>query len=150
MLKLTYKDLRNPQFMGTFMKLASFNGVSTKTAINIGRIKRVIDSESEIAQEAYVKMIKVHAELDEKGEIKPIEGQPNTFQIPEANQKAFGDAFKEFEKTEFEIPHHAISYREIDGVRLSAVEVMALDAILVEEESGPKGVVKQSELPANA
>lgn len=150
MFKLSYKELRDGNFNRAFGQLANYGGLSTKTAINIAKIKKALDAEVEIAQKVFIDLLKKFAELDEAGEIKPHNGVPNTYNVPEERQPEFVIAMKEFEQMEFEVDRTKVTYRELDGAKMSANDILALDPILTEEEMGPKGIVKKPEPAANA
>ncbi len=130
---LTYKEPRSNGFLTAFNKLVNYSGLATPTALKIARAKKAMDAEMLIAQEFFTKMIKEHAELDESGNIKPVdEASPDTFKIREEMKTKWFEAMEAFEKEEFAIPTGQIDYADLSGAKLSAADLIALEPLLTD------------------
>lgn len=138
MIELKYSHVRNPEFQGAFSKLVNVQQLPTKVTCLIAQIKKAFDKEVETAQECFIKLLKNHANLDEKGNfVELVVGgakQPGTYSIPEEKQAQWMEALKEFGETTFNVERRKILMQEISEVKFSAAELIALEPLLSDME----------------
>lgn len=153
MFKLKFADTKSREFLMAYSKVMQFTGFKdTKVAYNIAKIGRKFDQEAKTCQELYLKLLKGYAKLDEKGEIAPREEEsvnakgekvmlkvPNTFVILEEKVKdgSWEKALTEFDETEIELHCHKIKLSDLDGAKLSPLDLTVLEPLLSEIEMVP-------------
>lgn len=147
MIILTYGQVISPDFCQAFAKLSNHTGFdSFKTAYNVSRLAKKLDSEYKIIGKLHVEVVKKYAEVDDKGELIPYEeGGPGSFKIREGVKDEWLKAIDEFNKTELTIDRYPIPHDQLEGVALSPQEIQVLDALFVENETpieAPVSVVK--------
>lgn len=129
-IKLTYKDLKDPQFIPTMQKIATAPLKSPKTAHRILTITKALDPEIKKSQEIFEKTVKTYAELDEKGNFVPLEGRPGTFKIKEGEEEKWKKALEEYEAIECEVDAPKINIEHLEGITLSAMDLRVLDPMI--------------------
>lgn len=136
-VKIKFKAFKDTPIVQTLGKLYNYPKFPPKTAYWVSRIAEKMEKESNYVQEAWMKLIKEHALLDEKGEFVPLEHdgqkQLGTYQIPEDRQEAFKKAAEIFGETEAEIELNSkLSFAmfENTGIELTPRELSALDPLL--------------------
>lgn len=141
-VKLSYKEIKNQTFVQGLAKLANYGGFKDqRLAYNVAKLIRKWDSEAQMAQDLFMKLVKQYATLDEKGNIKTPEGaNSGAFEVVDEKADAFAKARKEFESIEFDIPVHKIRIDQLEGTGLTPMEMMALEPILIEMEAVPSEV----------
>lgn len=133
MITLTYKNLRDPEFLNAFSKLVHCDTLPTKVSIRVSKVKKALDAESTFAQEEFIKLAKKFSELDEKGNFKPHQGVPGTYIVKEDLKDEWVKALLEYESATFNIEQNPILYSDLDGVKLSPADILGLECILGDE-----------------
>ncbi len=135
--KITYGDLRDHNFNRGFQKLANHNGFKdAKVIVAVARIGKLFKKRSEDVQEAFLKLLKSYAILDDKGEFIPMKDekgveQKGTFQMkPENIGEVWEKAQDEFNKSEIEIFANKLQLHDIVGVGLTPLELGALEGVI--------------------
>ena len=86
--------------------------------------------------DAWLSLLKGYAELDDKGNFAPRDGQPGTWKFPEnfagdpANMQKHWDDVQEFNKLEVETDITPLPFEELHKIELSPAEVDALGELL--------------------
>lgn len=132
MIKLQYKVIRDMNFGASLQKLKNVSFPSLKTTQTVLRISKAIQKEGEIVQEAFTKLIDTYAEKDAEGKLVPYEDRPGTFSVKK-NIEGYQKSLKEFEDLTFEIDCPKIPLSELEGVKLNANDLEALEAFIFEE-----------------
>lgn len=132
MIKLTYMDINNRLFIDAVKKLMIYDQWgSAQLKYNIHKIGRRLSDESDVAQAEYLKLVKQHAELDEKGDIVPVSPeQPGTFVIKTEKEEVWKTARADFEAVTFEIDCHPVPLSKLDLCPLSPQDVGVLEPLL--------------------
>lgn len=122
MFKLSYKIFDMPNFRSGLTKIAGHNDYkSFKTTYNIARIVKKVDQESALYNDLRVKIVqKYGTENEGKG----------TYTIPSENKEGFEREIKELHETEFDIERYKLETSEIEGVKLTPVEIQALEPMI--------------------
>ncbi len=128
MIALDWGTIRNPGFQQALGKLLT-KDLEWKTGYWLKRIKKKVESEAKEAHEEFVKLVKKHADIDEKG----------NFNVREDAKEAWHTDLAAFEKTQFEIPFGKIKAEEL-GRGMSALDMEALEPLLdfTSFEEGPE------------
>lgn len=136
-MKLKYSQLRDPQFVGAMRKLSNYPFKVQKTAYDVMRITNKLTQEEKNAQELYVKMLKQHAKLDDKGNFVPrMDGDkpvPDTFVIDDTSPEKFAayqKAVEEFGDLEFNLDWRQVTFENLEDCRLTAAELSVLQDII--------------------
>lgn len=153
MFKLKFSDTKSREFLMAYSKVMQFTGFKdTKIAYNVAKIGRKFDAEAKICQELFIKLLKNYAKLEENGELAPREDEvinaksekvkikvPNTYQIlPEKIEDgSWAKALEEFDASEFEVHCHKIKLADLDGAKLSPLDLTILDPLITELEPAP-------------
>jgi len=136
MLTLTYGTVKKPQFVHTLAKLASKPMTNPKAAYAIAKMTKSLGAETAVVQDAFIKLLKGYAKLDDKGEFVPTENDgvpiPGTYQVPEENQEAFHAAMDVFHGQTFQCHGRKLTLDELEGCDLSAMEMDTLKDIIEE------------------
>lgn len=133
MIKLCYKSMRDNAFAQAIIKLTQYPGFPTKTSLKIAKIKKAIDAEKDLVQDEFIRLVKLHADLDEKGNILPHNDQPGTYHITDEKNEAWNKALKDFEEASFDIQQNPLTIDELEGVRLSPADIIALECLLADD-----------------
>ena len=150
MFKLKYSDMKSREFIMALGKcMQNTNYKSTTIAYNVAKIGRKFDQETKICQELYLKVIKAHAKLDEKGNIAPrVEGGkpvPNTYEISDDKVEAWKKACEDFDNTLIEIPCNKINLSDLENAGMSPADLVALEPVL---ETAPVKPISSAPKPA--
>lgn len=132
-VKVKLGDFRSPLFMQAVAKLAAHNFKDQKAAYNVMRLLKKIQSEGELAQAQFIKLVKQHAKLDDKGNFVPIDDDPknkDTYQIPDENQETWKTALKDFQELEVTIERYPIKIEDLNGSALTPGDLMLLETML--------------------
>ncbi len=130
-IKLTYKLINNGAFVSAIGKIAKFEGwTDQRSAYNAAKFFRRFKQEMETAQELYVKLVKRHAKVDEKGNLISPEDKPGQFEILDQNAEAWIKAREDFESVSFEIDCHPIPLEKLQGAELSAIDLDVIEPLL--------------------
>lgn len=132
MITLKYSKLRDPNFQHALYKLTNYAGFPTKACIAIAKLKKCIDSESVIAQEQFMMLLKKYAELDEKGNFVPKDNKPDTFVIIESKNEEWQKELKDFADYSFNIEVSKLALENVQEAKLSAQDYLALEEIFEE------------------
>jgi hypothetical protein len=130
-LRLTYEIYRNVAFQRATSKLRAF-GFDQKTSYHVMRIVKAIAAQEKTAQEQFLEVVKRHAELDEKGEIKPTDpSRPGSFKVRDGAEEAFHKDAAAWEATEFTCDKwEPLLLSDVAACRLSADELDVLAPLL--------------------
>lgn len=142
MFKVTRRQFRNPHCNAAFNKIMHCSGLGdVKFAHQMAKMIRTLESESDLLSKVFVEYLKQFVKLDDKGEIVPFDGKPETYEIRDEFQKdpaknaEYQKAMKDFEEIEIEIPHPKIPISKLGSVNLSPVELNALEPFLIDMEA---------------
>lgn len=136
MFTLTYRDLNNPNFIAGIRQLGQ-EKLPLPVSYNLIKIIGRVEKEIKVASELYQKVLKNHAELNEKGEIVFKDNVPGQYIIPEAKQEAFHAELKEWEKISFEVDRHKLPMHALTGAALAPVILEAIMPVIDEELEQP-------------
>lgn len=136
MITLKFKDFQNPHFLQAFEKVVKHTGFGPKAAYNISRIAAKLDQGLKHMQEEYIVLLKKYSHLDEKGNLSPINGE-GTFVILDEKKEDWTKAYHEFMDIEYTIERHLIDLDALEGVGLSAYDIMALGPVLNTNDEVP-------------
>lgn len=129
MLSMTYGQIRNPQFIEAFSRLAN-STMSVKVAYVVTKIARAIADETKDMETVWRKIIEEFAVKGEDGKIAPDE-KGNVNLIPEKLED-FRVKADEFHKIIFDAKGRCLQISELEGINLSPSDVMALEGLIVE------------------
>lgn len=132
MITLKYSKLRDPNFQQALYKLTNYTGFPTKTCITIAKLKKCIDSESVIAQDAFIALLKQYAELDEKGNFVPLDNKKDTFKIIESKTEEWEKALLGFGDKVLYVEKFRIDFEDVKDAKLSPQDFIALEDIFKE------------------
>lgn len=129
MIELKYKIVKNAEFNLGLSKIGKFPFKTVQNSLTIKRILKALEKEAEIMQPVFKLIVDQFALKDEKGSLIPVPGTEDTFQVKE-NVEGYRKALKDFEETSFEIRSPKLKFSDLDGVGLSAVELLALEDLI--------------------
>lgn len=134
MITLTYKDIRQGFFLQAFDRLCNNPNLGPKVSYNVSKIASKVRPQVETCQEKFVELVKKYAILDDKGNIKPING-PGSYEVrPEALEEYKKD-LKSFENTTFTIDRFKLTYKDLEKANLAPNEWLGLEPLIVEMEA---------------
>lgn len=138
-MKLTFKNLNDPQFNQTLNRLSRETGFANfKAAYNVSKIMRRLTKELKEARALNEKIMAEYVEKNEDGTTKfDVETKLPVFKSEEAEKEYFAK-HKDFLETEFEIDCYPIKLDDLGTIKLSPHEINAIHDILVldtEEEA---------------
>ncbi len=145
-MKFNYAVLRNQQFLLAMRKLTNYPFKAQKVAYSVMKISNAIDAEMKLSQDLFIKLLKQHAVLDDKGAFVPQkdpEGKdvPDTFQTTPGKEAELEKAQGDFADVEFEVKWRPLKLDELEECRISAVELGMLGDIIaapLEEAPAPE------------
>lgn len=138
MFLLKYSHLRSPSFHQALRKLANHPFKDVKSLYNVTRIVKLVQQEGKQCDELFLKVLKGYADLDEKGEIKPINPtSPNTFSVPDSKKEEWEKAAKDFHEIEVKFERHKVTPEECVLAGLTANDMVELDPMLSELSTKP-------------
>ena len=154
MVKLTFAEFKNPLFDRALSKVMHHGGYkSTKISTDIAKLGKKFREETALVQELYLKLVKKHAKLDEKGEIEPRKENgktiPGTFWIEDSRIEEWKAACIEFDSTEVELPCHNIHMEDLEGVGLSPADLIELAPLITESPKAPVSPIKPKLIDPN-
>lgn len=125
-------QLMNPQFKATFNKLMT----AKLPAAGLWKVKRIgkwIDKESKTLDESRIDILKKYAKLDDNGELV-VDDKGQVEWKEEGSFEGFQKEFNDFLiNTDLEVKAK-FHFEEIDKAELTAVDLIALDDLIVEPE----------------
>lgn len=131
MIKTTYKQIRNPQFLGTFAKIGQHTKFKhTNAAYHVAKLYKAMTEEIRTAQDIFQNLVKEYALLDEAGNIVPQKDMPDSYTIPTERHEAWKAALKDFNDKEITIDQKPILYGNIVDINLSPVEMLAVEDVV--------------------
>jgi hypothetical protein len=74
--------------------------------------------------------VKQYAKLDDKGEIKPADGKPGSFEIRDEVVEEWKVKLDEYHNLTAEIPSYRITLDDIADVKLTANEIGAIEELM--------------------
>lgn len=140
MLKLKYNILRNEHFNNAMLKLVHYPAFKSPIfAYNVAKINIAVQNEVKPSEDVYLKLVKAHCKMDEKGEIAPREMNGakvlGTFEVrPEAIPE-WEKGLAEYNDLEFEVKAFKIPLHGLEGISLSPLELTALESLLSVEDA---------------
>lgn len=105
-----------------------------RTSYDVLKLTKKLNIELKNAQELFISQLKQFAYTDEKGNILPNEGKPDTYKIKEDLIPEWEKNFKEFNSMEHELGVYKLTLQDLDGLTLSANDLSQLESIIVVEE----------------
>jgi hypothetical protein len=119
-VKLTYKDIRHPDFIPAIRKLGSCSDIKNVTLMkNIVKAYRVIVEAEKDCMEVGRKLMDQYGAVQENGQHKILE------------PVAFEKANNELLATEFHVEVEPFKYNDLVPAKLSAVDVVALGELII-------------------
>lgn len=144
MVTVKYSAMRVHSFNAGLSKLLNYPRFTPSVALSVVRLIERVEKEREVAQKLYEGIIKKYAKLDDKGELLPKDGQPNSFVLREdATQEQIDKEVEEMGEQTFSIDMRPIALPALEGVGLTPQELMYM-ASLVDEN--PAGLVMPNEV----
>lgn len=143
MIKLKNKMLNETDFVQAFGYLRNQNSFPVKTAWHISCMGQKLETVMKQSQEAFQKMLKKHAVLDEKGEVAPVlkdlgNGktipQHGTWVIKDECKEDFEKDFAEFLDIEHEFNRPLLKLDDLKDAKLSPQQLGALSPIIQDLE----------------
>lgn len=128
-LKIAYENFKNPNFHRGVQKLANHPYPNAKVAYGVMRISKKIEQATVAAQAEFVTLLRKYAKLDDKGDIAPING-PNTFEIRDEVLDEWKAKAAEYEQTVAQIDWGPLKLDDLDGVKLTPMEMGAVSVLL--------------------
>lgn len=134
MIKTTYREITKQPLVMALQKLSQVQ-FPPQVAYRIKKLLDKIQSAQNIASDEYWKQIAgKFGELDEKGNFIP-EANPHGFKMKEGvSEPEFLAALEEFGKKSIEIDREPLQLANLEGSKLSAGEIAALDVFLADPE----------------
>lgn len=120
MMELTWAQIRNPGFQQAIAKLMNAD-LPFKTAYHVGRIGDRVRTEMNSSQEWFVKLVKKYADVNEAD---------GTFKVKDENLDKWLEEIKTFEATKFNVEKSKVLIAQLESVRLTPNEIIALEPIL--------------------
>ena len=130
-MQLSYKLLRDPNFMSAMRKLANHPNKNPTHGMRVAKLIKALDAEQVNLDKVWADLIKVYALKDEKGELVPRENIPNTFQIPDDKKPEWEKAVEELMESEFTAKADQLALDKLEDVGLTALELLVMDPILL-------------------
>jgi len=132
MIKLNYGNIRDQNFANGVVRLRSFSGFKPKTAYNLGRVLDKINRAEKEAQIVFDNLIELHAEKDKDGKLVEYGGRPGTFKIADEKADEWREILEAFEAISVEpIERYRLKLDELENVKLTPAEMLALDPLIV-------------------
>ena len=126
---IRYRDVTNPSFHTSILKIARSTDLAFKPAYNVSRIIKMIDSEMETYKELHQKLLQKYAEKDENGELK-IDKSVGKYVFEGDNEKAFTKEYQELLDVEFTVERYKIKPEDVEKVPLSPIDLTHLEPIM--------------------
>lgn len=132
-LELCYSFLHNQENKEALSKLfsAKFDGATT---YNVRKLKYQLEKNYTKMQKEFLEMVKLHAELDEKGDPKQAEGKPQgTFNILPDKIETWNKSIQELMEKKFsldKVDRIHISQIINSDIKLSSNEIQTLEPLL--------------------
>lgn len=137
MVTVKYSVMRVHAFNTGLSKLLNYPRFMPAVALSIVRLIEKVDKERDVAQKVYEGIVKKHAKLDEKGEVIPKDGDPNSFIVrDDSSQEALDKEVQEMGEQSFSVEMRPIALAALEGVGLTPNELMYLAPIIDENPSG--------------
>lgn len=130
--KFTYNDFLKDDFKAGISKLRNHGFKSVFTAHVVAKVCTLLEKEMDQAQELYLKTIKQYAKVAENGQFAWKEGQFGKLDIEDV--KGYEKAMSDYASIEVTLPCPKIKVADLDGVSLSAGELIAITGILMDVE----------------
>lgn len=129
---LSYEVFRNGAFTAAQQKLRAYPFKNQRTSFNVARLLGMLDKESELCQAAWHKLVDQYAKKDEHGKIVPHEGREGTYSIREDAADEWKAKVEEFHKVSFTVERNPFKLTELEELRLTPGEILALGPLLEE------------------
>jgi hypothetical protein len=115
LITITYRDLNNPHLKPALSKLANHVGFSPKLAYRIAKLDGRMSAEIVQARELYAKLVAKYQEHEKIEDLKP----------------QFEREQQEFLQISFDLPFDQFRLEELEGVKLSGNELIALEPFIL-------------------
>jgi hypothetical protein len=136
MIKLSYKLMNNEGFNEALATLSSSKGFAdVRTAYNVGKIAKKYSEALQVARRVYTEKSEKFLVKDDTGAFVQAE-TPNglcPFQIKEGMKEEFEAMMADFMQTEIAIEVFPLELESLGDVKLSPLQVLALEPLLVVE-----------------
>lgn len=113
MIKVKYDWINNGAVSVALNKLCNVPTFDIKSAYNLGKIHQKIESEMRHGREIFLKLLRKHCELDEKGEVKWSE--QGSFTVLPDHSEEFQKEEKDLLAIEVQIHQNPISIDKIEA-----------------------------------
>jgi hypothetical protein len=137
MIKMTYAYVQRNQEFGMAMRKLLGTPGEQKLCYAIKKINDKLQSQrGKIVEEYNDEVLKVFAEMDEKGVVKPNPENPAQFQKKEGiTEEQLDEAQEKFWNKEFTVDRQKLKLSALAHIPLTAMELTALEP-LYEDDSG--------------
>lgn len=147
MIRLTYKILREGEFLTAFEKLMVQPNLPQTTAYRLGKIAQKVRPIASEAQNEFMKLVLQFCILDENGKISEMDG-PGTFRIAPEKVEDWKKGLETFGKTEVLIDRLQFGMDQFMSATLTPNDYLALEPLINElslvEDKTPVGSVGQA------
>lgn len=141
MIKVKYSHIKEFPFLDVLGKLYHHPTQPTqkpfpaRVAYTLAKISEKAEKEVELMRELWVKLLKQHATLDEKGEFVPKQSTdgkpvPGTFVVAEDKQAEFKKAGEEFGEIEINFTQHKLTFADLASISLTPQDIATLEPFL--------------------
>lgn len=125
-MNVTFEELRNPKLLSSLKKLYnSTEYKSFKTKYRVAKLVKRVVSEVEIVAKLHYGLVKKYAELDEGGNLLPVNG-PGSFRIRGEVVEEYSNELKEFDSISVNIEAYKIPIDDLGNSDLNPPEIDSL------------------------
>jgi hypothetical protein len=100
-----------------------------KVAYRVMRIIDAVEGEQKTAARLYEKLVRQFAELDDKGEFVPNNGEAGTF-VVKKDVETYEKALKDFEELAIDLKWRKVQLQDLSEIHLAAAELKALTPVV--------------------
>lgn len=131
MTTIQYGTMCRDGFKRAITKLAHFGEWEDyKVLFEVKKFMREYQATTQTAQQEWYKIIERHAEKDEKGQVKPHEGRPGTFIIPDDKQETFQQEKQKYDAKVAEFTITKIPFEAVKKAGFSAMDLIELEWLI--------------------
>ena len=131
MLTLDYGTVKDPEFVASFKKIASYPGFKKfETLKRIYKLGKALDKALTEVGDLHTALVKKYALLDEAGNLVPFNNSPGTYQIREDVVDGWRTEATAFEDEELSLDALPIQAECLEGCPLNSSDLMNLAPIL--------------------
>lgn len=137
MFKLTYKELRDPQFRNAMLKLSNCSEYKDhKVAHNIMRMAKVLERELKRTQDDWIVLAEKYIQRTENGAFKMNETKTDFAWAEGVDKTTAEAAIEEFGKKEVVVERFKLKLDDIAPAKLSPADLAALEPLVTSPEIG--------------